>query len=184
MITSDFIKKVRAIIIIILSQILFYLLALKSSYILINPRLPNQKRKRDHFEEMISDLNEKDFILATGLSRPMFKYLLNILNNNIKFNDPCNKQAINSSGSPITLTCKLYIHQRLCKGADVKEFFMYSVDTKHVWDYVWLPIATCLNENVNNINFYPEDSEWLELQSRYYFLIILFYLIIIINYYN
>jgi hypothetical protein len=47
-----------------------------------------------------------------------------------------------------------------------------------------LPIATCLNENVNNINFYPEDSEWLELQSRYYFLIILFYLIIIINYYN
>ena len=65
------------------------------------------------------------------------------------------------------MTCKLYIYQRLLKGADLKEFLMYSVDAKHVWDYIWFPIAiTVLNKHLDNINFFADDENWMEEEAK------------------
>ena len=75
---SEVFKKLKFIFSIILIQIINYILAFNQLDAL-RARLHNQKRKRDHFEEMISALSDTDFISATGLSRTSFKFFLNIL---------------------------------------------------------------------------------------------------------
>ena len=143
---NNLFKKSKAIVSIILVQNILHLMAIDASE-QISRRLPNKKRKRDHFETIVSSLSDKEFNSATGLSREIFNYLLFKLTQSDFSNRifESYQKAINSSGSPITLACKLYIHQRLCRGADVHEFLMYSIDTTHIWDYIWFPLATRIN---------------------------------------
>jgi len=133
----------------------------------ISTRLPNRKRERDHFETNICSYSDKEFQSASGLSRIVFNYLLfKLKEKDILKDTPKNDHAINSSGSPITLACKLFIHQRLCRGADINEFLIYSLDVKHIWSQIWYPIAFHLDKILNNINFKPECKEWCDNQAR------------------
>ena len=101
----------KATVSIILVQNILSLMALEAS-LKISYRLPNQKRKRDHFEDIVSAFSDAEFMSFTGLSREVFNYLLyKLIELDYQKDYILCSQAKRSSGSPITLACKLYIHQ-------------------------------------------------------------------------
>jgi hypothetical protein len=177
------VKKYKAALSIFLVQNILLLMSFEESFNISN-RLPNRKRKRDHFEIVVSSLSDKEFRSSTGLSREIFNYLLFKLNELGLSSEIKKRLAINSSGSQITLACKLYIHLRLCKGADINEFLHYSIDVNHIWSQVWFPIAFNLDKILNNINFKPECKEWCDNQARLIIIMIFLFLFIYYLYYK
>lgn len=128
----------------------------------IPKRNPNRKRKRVDFEKILSDLTDKEFKSQTGLSRLIFNYLLLLIEPILRRDE---RQASRSSGSPITPMMRLFIHQRLMKGAKTQDLLWIGIDPNHAWETCWLPTANALDVVLNNIEFKSDDPEWLEEQA-------------------
>jgi len=133
-----------------------------SIYDTIPRRNPNRKRKRDDFEKTLAELTEKEFKSQTGLSRLIFNYLLHLVEPILRRDE---RQATRSSGSPITTIMRLFIHQRLMKGAKTQDLMWIGIDPKHAWETCWRPTAHALDEVLNNVEFKSDDPDWLEEQA-------------------
>ncbi|KAJ1395599.1 hypothetical protein B484DRAFT_438983, partial [Ochromonadaceae sp. CCMP2298] len=99
-------------------------------------RLPNVHRRRDHCADVIGSLSQEQFKSQTGLSRKIFNYLLQLIRPRVQGN---RAMGAVSSGSHISSMMKLFIHQRLMKGAKSQDVEWMGTDPKHVWVHIWLP---------------------------------------------
>ena len=125
-------------------------------------RLPNKKRKRDHLTDKLAEFSDEEFKSQTGLSRRLFSYVLSLIHDDIRVN---HIMAERSSGSHLSSIMRLFIHQRLLKGMKAQDADWMGADPRHVWQDVWRPVATAINEKLDNIHFKATDRNWLEEQS-------------------
>mmetsp|Transcript_1890 Transcript_1890/g.4409 ORF Transcript_1890/g.4409 Transcript_1890/m.4409 type:complete len:557 (-) Transcript_1890:2051-3721(-) len=135
-------------------------------------RLPNVHRRRDHCADVIGSLSQEQFKSQTGLSRKIFNYLLQLIRPRVQGN---RAMGAVSSGSHISSMMKLFIHQRLMKGAKSQDVEWMGTDPKHVWVHIWLPVATALDEVLDNVHFSNDPvslrqmaNEWSFVQRRKY----------------
>lgn len=146
----------------IMSAMLEYCRAVHA-FNLLPKRLPNRKRKREESLEHLRSFNDVEFKSQTGLSRRIFNYLLQLITPHLEVNQ---QQAINSSGSPIPVPLKLFIHQRLLKGAKALDTEWMGIDPGHVWTSTWLPVARALDVALDNVSFKADDRGWCEARAR------------------
>lgn len=131
-------------------------------YNMLPKRLPNRKRKRDHSLLHLSSFSDFEFKSQTGLSRTLFNYLLSLIDPHLRTNE---QQAINSSGSAIPIALKLFVHQRLMKGAKTLDVDWMGIDPTHVWTSTWLPVATAIDSVLDNVHFRANDPQWCQQRA-------------------
>ena len=165
--SSCHVRRVRYLKLIILLLTAFAaidnIIALLYAYERTPKRLPNIKRKRDHCVDKLREFSDRQFKAQTGLSRPIFHYLLSLIESDINKNL---HMGVRSSGSCIEPIMKLFIHQRLLKGAKALDTEWMGVDPEHVWEHIWRPVALAIDRNLHNVNFKSTDHQWLQEQAQ------------------
>ena len=129
-------------------------------------RLPNKKRNRQHAIDKLGEFSDFEFKRQTGLSRNMFNYVLGLIRPKLTKDNTSRstsrRMAELSSGSPIPTALKLFIHMRIMKGSKYSDIEWMEVDSAHAWPYIWKPVATAINESLDNVNFKANDPAWLK----------------------
>ena len=122
----------------------------------------NRKRNRDHCDEVLASLSDDEFKNQTGLSRTMFNYVLSLILPRLTKTQLQRRMAEISSGSPISSVMKLFIHQRIMKGSKKLDVEWMGASPRHAWDYIWFPVASTIDEVLDNVEFDVSNENWLK----------------------
>lgn len=145
-----------------------HLLELICQYEKLPKRIGNRKRKlaRSTFmHTFMHEFDDEQIKNHTGLSRRMFNYVLQLIQPDIQVDT---KQAQCSTGSHLTSLARLFIHQRLLKGAKYIDTEWIGTDPRHVWENCWKPVAEAIDKKLDNVNFDYKNEDALRLQADHW----------------
>ena len=122
-------------------------------------RVENAQRGRSIIISWCNELDDVMFSRQFRLCREEFYYVIIKISNSLEVVD---QQAINSSGSSVSVQLMLMITLRTLAGASYLDMIYYHIHIDSVSEILWKTVSA-IHENLNNIKLPSANEEFLAI---------------------